>query len=128
MPELRKITLLIVLIFILSTFGCVSLAQPSSLSDRELLIQLHSKLEFIEESVKRIEENSSDVNQKVILLDKQVTRNELNIAGFYDRLEDLVARWNYLLGLFVTFITGIFIWMWRRNYNGKNGKLVKNSK
>jgi len=99
--KLKKIILLTALIFLLSIFSCMSLAQPSSLSDRELLIQLHSKLEFIEESVKRIEENFSDVNRKVILLDKQVTKNELN---------------------------RIFVWMWRRSYNGRNNKLVQNSK
>jgi len=117
-----------ILITVMGVFSFLSFAQPSSLSDRELLIQLHSKLEFIEATVKRIEGSSLEVNRKIVTLDKQVTKNEMNIAGFYDKLEDLVSRWNYLLGLFVTFITGIFVWMWRRNYNGKDNKLVKNSK
>ena len=125
---MKKIFAVMILITVMGVFSSLSFAQPSSLSDRELLIQLHSKLEFIEATVKRIEGSSLEVNRKIVTLDKQVTKNEMNIAGFYDKLEDLVSRWNYLLGLFVTFITGIFVWMWRRNYNGKDNKLVKNSK
>lgn len=116
---MNKATLILVVIVILGLVNLVSLGQPANLTDRELLIQLHGKIEFIEESVKRIENNSSNVNERISFLDKQVSRNEMNIAGFYDKLGDLISRWNYLLGLFATFIIGIFIWMWRRTYNDK---------
>jgi cytochrome b subunit of formate dehydrogenase len=90
------------------------------------LIQLFEKINFIEESVKRIENNSENVTVNINLMEKRITKNEISIAGFYDKLGELVARWNTLLGLFVAFITGIFIWMWRKAYN--DNKSVKKSK
>jgi hypothetical protein len=76
-------------------------------------------LEFIEQSVKRIETYSENVKGNVNVLEKQVARNEINIASFCEKLEDLMVRWNALLVLFAGFIIGIFVWMWRRAYNGK---------
>ena len=113
-----KIIAILCVIVIISFVNLVGLGQPTNLTDRELLIQLHGKIEFIEESVKRIENNSTNVNERISFLDKQVSKNEINIAGFYERLGDLVVRWNALLALFAGFIITIFIWMWRRAYNG----------
>lgn len=118
--------IIILLLLIVFAFPISIFSQPSDLTDRELLIQLHSKIEFIEESVKRIENNSKDVTVNINLMEKRITKNEINIAGFYEKLGELVARWNTLLGLFVTFIIGIFIWMWRKTYNGN--KSVKQNK
>jgi hypothetical protein len=120
--------IIVIILTMLVVFNMMSLAQPSNLTDRELLIQLHSKIEFIEQSVKRIESNSANVNERINLLDKQVSKNEINIASFFNRLEDLVVRWNALLVLFAGFIITIFVWMWRRAYNGKNNKLAKTNK
>jgi len=110
------------MIILLSTVNIVCQAQPTDLSDRELLIQLYSKMESVEEAVKRIEKNSTNLNEEIVGLDRRVSKNEINIAGFYGKLGELVSRWNYLLGLFVTFITGIFIWMWRKSYNNNKNK------
>lgn len=121
---IRKMAILIILITF--AFPISIFSQPSDLTDRELLIQLFEKINFIEESVKRIENNSKDVTTNINLIEKRITKNEINIAGFYEKLGELVARWNTLLGLFVAFITGIFIWMWRKIYNGN--KSIKQNK
>ena len=118
--------MIIIMILITFIFPISIFSQPSDLTDRELLIQLFGKINFIEESVKRIENNSKDVTVNINLMEKRITKNEINISGFYDKLGELVARWNTLLGLFVAFITGIFIWMWRKAYN--DNKSVKKSK
>ena len=116
---MNKIGITLIVLFILIVFSCNVLSQPTDLTDRELLIQLYSKIESIEGSVKRIENNSKNVTENVNFLEKRVTKNEISIAGFYEKLGELVSRWNTLLGLFVAFISGIFIWMWRKVYNEK---------
>ncbi|GAJ24944.1 unnamed protein product [marine sediment metagenome] len=118
--------MIIIMILITFIFPISIFSQPSDLTDRELLIQLYGKIEFIERTVRRIEDNSKNVTANVNLMEKRITKNEINIAGFYEKLGELVARWNYLLGLFVTFIIGIFIWMWRKTYNGN--KSIKQNK
>lgn len=120
---IKKIMLMILIIF---AFPILGFSQPADLTDRELLIQLFGKMEFIEESVKRIENNSKGITTNINLMEKRITKNEINIAGFYDKLGELVVRWNTLLGLFVAFITGIFVWMWRKAYNGN--KTIKKIK
>lgn len=104
-----------------------ALAQPTDLTDRELLIQLITKIEFIEKSVRRIEVHSEDVKHNMVVIEKQVSKNEINIAGFCNRLDSLMVRWNALLALFATFILGIFVYMWRTAYNVKNSGVVKGS-
>jgi len=121
---MKKIIIIILLIVFMLPISVFS--QPSDLTDRELLIQLYGKVESIRETVRRIEDNSKNVTANVNLMEKRVTKNEINIAGFYEKLEELVARWNTLLALFIAFITGIFIWMWRKVYNGN--KTIKQNK
>lgn len=114
-------------LFIVVNLGVM--AEPTHLTDRELLIQLTGKVEFIERSVRRIEEHTEDVKFNVNVVEKQVARNEINIASFFSKLEDLNTRWNGLLVLFGSFIIGIFVWMWRRAYNGnEKTKLVREHK
>ena len=125
---MSKIAISLVVLFVIIVFSSISLSQPRDLTDRELLIQLYSKMQSIDNSVHRIEDNSKIVTKGAALLEKRVTKNEINISGFYEKLGELVARWNTLLGLFVVFVTTIFIWMWKKVYNGKNNKLVKNIK
>lgn len=111
----------IVILMTIGLFVVVNLgvmAQPSHLTDRELLIQLTSKVEFIEKTVRRIEEHTENVKFNVNVVEKQVARNEINIASFFSRIEDLNTRWTALLLLFGGFVIGIFVWMWRRAYNG----------
>ena len=118
----------IIAALILCIFSCNVLAQQSSnLTDRELLIQLTAKVGFIEESVKRIESNEARAHSRTNTLENQVTKNEINIAGFCDRLDSLMVRWNALLFLFATFILGIFVFMWRKAYSVKNSKVAKGS-
>lgn len=119
MLKLNKATFISIVLFALIVFSCSALSQPTDLTDRELLIQLYGKMESIEKSIIRIENNSKNVNENTVLLEKRITKNEINIAGFYEKLSELVSRWNTLLGLFVTFVTGIFVWMWRKVYNEK---------
>lgn len=122
---MSKVTVFLGVVILLMIISLGVLAQPSNLTDRELLIQLITKIEFIEKSVRRIETHSEDVKYNMVVIEKQVTRNEVNIAGFYDKLGDLVVRWNALLALFAGFIITIFIWMWRRAYDGR---VVKGNK
>lgn len=117
--KLYRMVLVLITVFIFCIFSYNIFAQPpSNLTDRELLIQLTVKVGFIEESVKRIENNSARANSKVDILEKQVAKNEINIAGFFDKIDDLTTRWNALLALFAGFMITIFVWMWRRTYNG----------
>jgi hypothetical protein len=109
---------ILVVIIILSFANLVCFGQPTNLTDRELLIQLTSKIEFIEKSVMRIENYTEDVKLNLGVVEKQVAKNEINIASFFSKLEDLNTRWSALLVLFAGFVITIFVWMWRRAYNG----------
>lgn len=115
---MNKVAIILMIIVTLSVVNLVSLGQPANLTDRELLIQLNSKVEFIEKSVIRIENHTEDVKYNVNIIEKQVAKNEINIASFFSKLEDLNIRWNALLALFTGFVITIFVWMWRRAYNG----------
>ena len=116
---LNKVVALLGVIVLLMSISLGVFAQPTNLTDRELLIQLMTKIEFIEKSVRRIEIHSEDVKHNMVVLEKQVSKNEINIASFCGKLEGLVKRWNALLGLFATFILAIFIFMWKKVYGGK---------
>lgn len=88
-------------------------SQPTNLTDREVMIQMYEKIIYIEETIGRIDDNSKATDYKIAQTDSRVTKNEMNIDTFFERLKELVARWNVLLSLFATFILGIFAWMWR---------------
>jgi len=124
---LNKIVAFLGVVVLLMVISLGVLAQPTNLTDRELLIQLITKIEFIERSVKRIETHSEDVKHNMVVIEKQVSKNEINIAGFCNRLDSLMVRWNALLGLFAVFILGIFVYMWRTAYSVKNSRVVKGS-
>lgn len=124
---MNKVVVFLGVIVLLMVISLGVLAQPSNLTDRELLIQLITKIEFIEKSVRRIETHSEDVKHNIVVIEKQVSKNEINIAGFCDRLDRLMVRWNALLALFATFTLGIFVYMWRTAYSVKNSKVVKRS-
>lgn len=126
---MRKVILILIVILIVCASNCnVLFAQPTQLTDRELLIQLFGKMESIEHSINRIENSFTGIKENAQELDKRVTKSEMNIANFWEKLEDLMLRWNTLLGLFVTFVGGIFIWMWRSVYYRHHSASEKVSK
>lgn len=116
MKDLKKIILVLILVAI---FNLTVIAQPSNLTDRELLIQLYSKVDSIEKSVNKIADSSESMQTSIVLLDKRISKNETNITTFCAKIDDLGLRWNALLGLFATFILGLFIWMWKRVYSNR---------
>lgn len=119
---MNKFVIFLGVIVLLMLVNPGALAQPTDLTDRELLIQLITKIEFIEKSVRRIEIHSEDVKHNMVIIEKQVARNEINIAGFCDKLDDLKKIWTSLLFLFASFTIGIFVFMWRKSYSGKSTK------
>ena len=117
--------MIILIILIIFTFPILGFSQPTDLTDREVLIQMYEKITFIEETVKRINNNSIITETRVTAMRDRITKNEMNISTFLERLKELVTRWNMLLGMFSTFILGIFIWMWRSiSYRKNNGKIT----
>ena len=120
---MKKMIVLIILIVFASPI--LGFSQPSNLTDREVLIQMYEKITFIEETVKRINNNSIITGTRVNEMESRITKNEMNISTFLERLKELVARWNALLAMFSTFILGIFVWMWRSvSYRKNNGKIT----
>jgi len=118
--NVKRNVIVFIMIMLFLTSAVVSVySQPTNLTEREMLIQLTEKINYIEQTVRRIDENSVDVNEKIYTMDRRVTKNEMDIGGFIERLKELVARWNALIGIFSAFVLGMFIWMWKRSYNGK---------
>ena len=103
----------VILIVIIFAASMVVNAQISNLTDRELLIQVDSKLEYVQKTVSRIESNSNETNYELSEIEKRVTKNEINIDNFCTHIQDLCDQWNRLLGLFIIFISGIFIAIFR---------------
>lgn len=89
------------------------------LTDRELLIQLVEKFYHLENSIKRIEVNSDIVRKEIISFDRRIYKNSMYIESLSKEHEGAISRWNILLGLFATFILGIFLYIWRKSYNGE---------
>ena len=110
--------ILIVLTFLLITSISVTVSGQviEDLTDRELLIQLIEKFSNLEEAIKRIETNSDIVRKEIISFDKRIYKNSMDIDNLSKGHEDTISRWNILLGLFATFILGIFVYMWRKSY------------
>ena len=118
--NVKRNVIVFIMIMLFLTSAVVSVySQPTNLTEREMLIQLTEKINYIEQTVRRIDGNSVNVNEKIYTMDRRVTKNEMDIGGFIERLKELVARWNALIGIFSAFVLGMFIWMWKRSYNGK---------
>ena len=86
------------------------------LTDREILIQLIEKFYHLEGAIKRIETNSDIVRNEIISFDRRIYKNFIEINNLSEMNKATILRWNTLLGLFVTFILGIFVWMWKKTY------------
>ena len=113
---MKQIIAVIVIILILSGVGY---AQPTQLTDRELLIQLYSKVDSIEKSINGLLSDYASTKREVTLLDKRVTTNETNFASFCKRFDDLTVRWNTLITIFFASLLGMITWMLRRTYGNR---------
>jgi len=107
---MKKIIFGIIIVLLVTS---TSLAQISNLTDRELLIQLNSRMEYIQKTVARIETNSNETSYRMNDIEKRVTKNENNIDIFCIHVDEICSQWNKLLALFVIFISGIFIAIFR---------------
>ena len=119
---MNKVVLIVVVVLLLSV---VAVAQPSNLTDRELLVQLYTKVDSIERAMNKVAYSAEIMQTSIVLLDKRVSANETSIKVFCDKIDDMGLRWNALLALFATFILGLFAWMWKRVYTNRgNGREV----
>jgi len=114
---LNKIILIVIIL--LAIFNSVAVAQPSNLSDRELLVQLYSKVEGIENSMNKIVDNSELVQRNIVNLDKRVTKNEINIDSFCESLDAIMKKWTILLSFFLTLLVGVIVSIIARFMNGR---------
>lgn len=104
---MKKIILIVLVVLI---FSGVSYAQIE-LTERELLIQLNEKVSYINEGIIRIEKNLVTTIDKVYTLENRVTVTEQGINSILEKIKDLSSNWNWLLGVFSTFVIGIFIYI-----------------
>ena len=109
---------IILIIFAVLIFSGIGYAQGSSLTDRELLLQLYEKVSFINDSISRIEnkfvsiENKADVAmEKADTLKNRVTVNEQSILSILEKIKELAINWNRLMMVFLTFIFSIFTYI-----------------
>ena len=112
---MKKIILIIMAVLIFSGIGY---AQGSSLTDRELLLQLYEKVNYINDSLARIEtkfvslESKADVAmEKADTLKNRVTVNEQSILSILEKIKELATNWNRLMIVFLTFIFSIFTYI-----------------
>lgn len=114
--------LLIILIFLLMIIININATgqHPEDLTDREILIQLIEKFSYLEKAVMRIEFNSDITRNKVISINREIDKNSIGIINLSEGHKETIVRWNILLGLFATFILGIFTRMWWKSYNEKS--------
>jgi len=113
---MKKIIFIIILILVLSGIGY---AQPTQLTDRELLIQLYTKVDSIEKSMYGLISGYESSKKEIIALDKRITTNETNFASFCKRFDDLTVRWNTLITIFFASLLGMVTWMLRRTYGDR---------
>lgn len=118
---MNKYLIVFAIIFVIA-FNITAAAQPSNLSDRELLIQLYSKMETVEKAVNKMVDNSRITQNSIIELDKRVTKNESNIESFCNSLDGIVAKWNILLTFFLTLLVGTIVSIVARFINGRKVK------
>jgi len=125
---MKKLILIIMAVLIFSGIGY---AQGSSLTDRELLLQLYEKVNFINDSISRIEnklvsiETKADVAmEKTDVIKNRVTVNEQSILSILEKIKELATNWNRLMIVFLTFIFSIFTYIGVGVYGnrGKNHK------
>ena len=119
----QKIIILFVVVFVLNIINFISLGQPSNLSDRELLIQLYSKIDVIEKAVNKIVDNSELVQRNIVNLDKRITKNESNIDLFCENMNQIMAKWNILLTFFLTLLVAVIASIIGRFINGRKAKV-----
>ena len=119
---MKKIMILIILMVLV--FSGIGYTQKSELTDRELLIQLTEKVNYINDSVTRIEKNFGSISDKIYVLENRITVTEQSIFSILERIKDLVAVWNWLLALFASFVLAIFIWMIQGFWRHGNRKKV----
>ena len=114
---MKQIIVAILLVLILSG---MCYAQPSQLTDRELLIQLYTKVESIEKGIYNLNTGFENNKRDIYSLDRRVTTYETNFAGFCERFDDLTIRWNTLIAIFFASLLGMIAWTVRRtNGNGR---------
>ena len=101
--------ILILAIILIAIISITVMAQPSNLTDRELLIQLYGKTETIERMVNTISDNTYRIQKDISALDKRVTKNETNIDTFCKSIDGVVAKWNTLLAFFLTLLVGVIV-------------------
>jgi len=119
---LNKILILTIVILI-SINVIPVIAQPfSNLTDRELLIQLYSKLEGIERDVNKMVENTELIQRNIYNLDKRITKNETNIESFCKAIDDIMSKWNTLLAYFLTLLVAVIATLVARFVNGRKVK------
>ena len=122
MIYLNKILILTIVILI-SINVIPVIAQPfSNLTDRELLIQLYSKLEGIERDVNKMVENTELIQRNIYNLDKRITKNETNIESFCKAIDDIMSKWNTLLAYFLTLLVAVIATLVARFVNGRKVK------
>ena len=125
---MKRIIIIILAVLILSG---ICYAQGSSLTDRELLLQLYEKVSFINDSISRIEnkfvsiESKADVAmEKADVLKNRVTVNEQSILSILEKIKELATNWNRLMIVFLTFIFSMFTYIgvgvYGRRTNHKN--------
>ena len=114
MVSTKKAKLIILIFLLLVSINICAVGQD--LTDREILIQLIEKFNYLESSIKRMEVNSPFILREIRIIDDKISINILEINNLLGKYKETVARWNILLGLFATFILGIFIWMWKKSY------------
>lgn len=112
----RIVLIVLSFLFVISIGVNVNGQVAEGLTDREILIQLIEKFGYFEQAVLRIEFNSDITRNKIISIDRKIDKNSIGISNLSETHKATILRWNTLLGLFVTFILGIFIWMWKRSY------------
>ena len=118
---MKNKTKLIILIFLLimNINIIVGGQHLDDLTDREILIQLIGKFEHLEKAVLRIEFNSDITRNKIISIDREIYKNSAKISNLSEQYRAVILRWNALLTLFTVFISGIFIFMWKKIYEKK---------
>ena len=117
---MKRIIIVILTMLILSG---ICYAQPTELTERELLVQLCEKVDFINKGIARIEETMVSNTEKISQLDIRTTINEQNIASVLERIKELAGTWNWLLGLFATLLLGMFVYLWKGVYGKTNHKI-----
>lgn len=114
--RVNRIVLIVLSFLLVMSISTCAAGQVEDLTDREILIQLIEKFNHFRDAIERIEINSSAITGEIISFDKRIDKNSIEIDNLSEGHKETISRWNILLGFFVTFILGIFIWMWKRSY------------